>query len=267
MNKLTVGLLLLAACQIPGHATSVSVFDNSTYVDPTSATDLQAALTSMGYSVSTFTGITAAAITAAGGGSNLILFPGLLNFGQLAGDLSPAARTALADYVSNGGGLIVTGGSGFRLLNVAFYPTCDFVTVFCFASTGTGGPSFEDPAVAGGTPFSSDPATLTDPPQPDGAINPFAFTPPGGLNLYRDEVGGVFNSTMVLTAPFGSGHYGFLAWNYAGSLPNGSLDGGWDSVLNTMVQNVASTAAPEPASILLLSVALAGLAALRPRRA
>ena len=269
MRTFALPLFLLAVLPVPAHATSVIVFDNPAYVDTgssgASSDDLQALLGSLGYSVSTFTGITASDIAAAGNSANLILFPGLLNFGALASDLSPAADAALASYVAAGGGLIVTGGSGERLLNVALYPACDFTTVFCFASTGTSGPSFLDSTVAAGTSFSSAPATLTVPPQPDGAINPFAFTPAGGLNLYRDEVAGFFNGTTVLTAPYGAGHYGFLGWTYADSLPLGSQDGGWDSVLNTMVQSLASTNTPEPGTTVLFGSALLAFGAWRSR--
>src|SRR6185436_10825404 len=149
---------------------------------------------------------------AAAAGADLLLFPDLLNFGALAFDLDAAAKSALASYVAGGGGLITASGAGHRLLNAVLYPTCDFVSVFCFASSGSGGGSVRDNAVAAGTPYAAGPAVL-DPGQTEG-LNPFAFTPPGGLNLYRDLVGGFPNSTTVLTAPFGSGGFGYLAWGF-----------------------------------------------------
>ena len=263
MRTVVLRFLLFAALSSPVQATVIAVFDNPTYVDtsggpPVPSSDaLQALLTSQGNTVHTFAGLTAADFTTALSGANLILFPNLLNFGVLASDLSASAKTTLADYVSGGGGLIAIGDSASRLLNAIFYPTCDFVTVFCLASSGSTGPSFLDSGVAAGTPFAAAPAELTNPPQAGNGINPFAFTPPGGANLYRDHVLGSPNSTTVLTAPFGSGHFGFLAWNFADAAPLGGLNGGWNDVLDLTVSAVARPAAvPEPGSSSLLALAL-----------
>jgi hypothetical protein len=65
------------------------------------------------------------------------------------------------------------------------------------------------------------------------------------------------NSTTVLTAPFGSGHFRFLAWNFADAAPLGGLDRGWNAVLGLTVSAVARPAAvPEPRSASLLALAL-----------
>jgi hypothetical protein len=244
--------LLIAVSVAPVQASTIAVFDNPTYVDTTGGPPVpgsdavQALLISLGHTVLPFTGFAAADFSAAAG-ADLILFPHLLSFGVLATDLSAAAKTTLADYVAGGGGIITIGDSGSRLLNAIFYPTCDFVTVFCFATSGGSGPSFLDPAVAAGTPFAAAPAILGSPPEAGNGLNPFAFTPPGGANLYRDQVGGFPNSTTVLTAPFGTGHYGFLAWSFQGAAPLGPDDGGWSDVLDLMVGAVASSAAsPTP---------------------
>lgn len=278
MRTLILSLMLLAALSSPSEASVIALFDNPTYVDtsggpPVPSSDaLQALLASQGNTVHTFTGLTATDFTTALGGADLILFPHLLNFGVLASDLSSSAKAVLANYVSSGGGLIAVGDSAAHLLNTIFYPTCDFVTVFCFATSGGSGPSFLDASVAAGTPFAGAPAVLTDPPAAGNGLNPFAFTPAGGHNLYRDHVSGSPNSTTVLTAPFGSGQFGFLAWNFVDASPFGGLDGGWNGVLGLTVSAVAAApaAVPEPRSSSLLALALAvlgGTMRLRSRRA
>src|SRR5262245_59451226 len=106
MYKIVLGCLLVAVFSLPVQASVIAVFDNTTYVDtsgglPVSSSDaLQALLTSQGNTVHTFTGFTAADFAAAASGADLILFPALLNFAQLANDLSTSAKIALANYVS-----------------------------------------------------------------------------------------------------------------------------------------------------------------------
>src|SRR5262252_5036821 len=177
MMKISVLCVTLLGLLTPVHAEVVAVFDNPTYVNSSggagAASDsIQALLTSLGDTVAPFTGISAADFISAGSGANLILFPDLLNFGALVGALSAPAKAALANYVSSGGGLIAVGSSAHTLLNAIFYPTCAFVSVFCLASSGTSGPSFQDTAVTAGTPFAADPSTLSSPPQPGTGLNP-----------------------------------------------------------------------------------------------
>src|SRR6185503_9379069 len=107
-------------------------------------------------------------------------------------------------------------------------------------------------AVVAGTPYAAAPAVLGAG-QTEG-LNPFAFTPPGGLNLYRDLVLGAPNSTTVLTAPFGTGNFGYLAWGMGGATLGAA--GGWDQVLDIMVEDLAEAApaaAPAPGTLALLA--------------
>lgn len=255
MKSFVFGLILLTSPLATAWATAVAVFDNSTYVDagsPSSSADaVKTLLGNLGYSVSPFSGFAASDFTAAGGSANLLLFPDLKNDFQNV--LDGPAKAAIANYVANGGGLIAIGNYAHELLDRIFYPTCDFVTVFCFASSGVNTVSYLDNAVAAGTLFATAPATLSSTPVQATGVNPFAFTPSGGLNLYRDQVGGSPNSTTVLEAPFGNGHYGYLAWTYANSAGPGNL-GGWDTVLDSMVQTVASV--PEPDTLPLACLGL-----------
>src|ERR1051326_2165234 len=75
---------------------NVAVFDNNSFVDTSSGSffaesdNIQASLSSLGHTVNTFTGITAADFAAAEAGSDLLLIPEQEN-GALAPALSGAA--------------------------------------------------------------------------------------------------------------------------------------------------------------------------------
>jgi hypothetical protein len=262
MHRALLACLLMTLAPGTPWAARIALYNDATWVDSgtstASADSLSALLSSLGHTTVAFSGVSGSGFATALGGADLVVFPEMLSFGALAESLEPGAIAALNGFVSGGGGLIATGGSANRLLNKVFYPGCDFTAVFCLASSGTGGASFLDSAVAAGTAYAAAPATLASPPTLGDAINPFAFFPAGGLDLYRDRVAGSPNSTTALTAPFGSGHYGYLAWGFAGSVPNGTLDGGWAGLLGIMTNDVA--AVPEPSALLLSLAALPWLA-------
>jgi len=239
---LTAALLLTLTLGAP-RAAEIALFNDANRVSDASFSSLEALLAGLGHQTSTFTGRSGAEFSAGLNGADLVVFPELLNYAQLVAELESGALFALNDFVSAGGGLIAVGDYGFRLLNAVFYPVCG--PNACFASSGTGGASELQTGVAAGTAYAAAPASLSVPPTPPGAVNPFNFFPADGLDLYHDG----FGSSTVFTAPIGAGQYGFLAWGYAGSVPSGTLDGGWVDLLGIMVDEVA---APEPAAALLL---------------
>ena len=254
-----VSLLLAVAAPSVPRAAVVALYGDPSWIVGTSASSLQALLISSGHTINLLSGLTGAEFAAGLSGADLVVFPEMVNYGQLAGELQPGALTALNGFVSGGGGMIATGDYATLLLNATFYPGADSVTVFPLAATGTFGPSYLDTAVAAGTPYAGGPGTLTVPPEPAVAINPYFFLSPDALPLYRDEYGGA----TALTAPVGAGHYGYLAWGYDGAVLGG-LDGGWVSLLGIMANDVA--AVPEPSALVLLLVGLP-LLAWRQRRA
>jgi hypothetical protein len=258
MHRLPIATALLTLTLGGARAAQIALYDDPAWVSSASANSIKALLLDRGDSVSTFSGLSGATFSPALAGADLVLFPELTNYAEAAGYWDSAALLALSAFVSGGGGLIAAGDYGLRVLNTVFFPGCNGTTVPCYASTGSGGPSLIDGNVALGTAYAGGPTTLTAPPDPLGAINAYAFFPANGLNLYRDQSGG----TTVLAAPFGAGRYGFLAWGYGGSVPGGTLDGGWAPLMGIMVNDVA---APEPATALLLAGVLPLLAARRGR--
>jgi len=98
------GLLLGVALVAPRAAEGldVAVFDNPTHVDtedlPSSESDtVQAAITALGHSVSTFTDASDSGFTAALAGKDVLVIPEI-EFAQLV--LSPAAAAVVTNFVA-----------------------------------------------------------------------------------------------------------------------------------------------------------------------
>ncbi len=244
-------LLALLAVGAP-QAARIALYDDPAWIaagTPTASADaLAALLINEGHSLSRFSGLSGANVSAGLSGADLVLFPEMLTYGNLAANLDHEAVVALGDFVSDGGGLIAVGDYAYRLLNTIFHPACDFISVYCFAGSGSMGDNALEANVALGTPYAGAPATLAAF-QRD-AINAYAFFPLDGLNLYRDP----YDGTTVMTARSGAGGYGYFAWGFDGSVPVGTRDGGWADLLGIMVSDLA--AVPMPPTALLLVGAL-----------
>jgi hypothetical protein len=227
--------VLLVGAEAASAQFTVSVFDNDTYVDSSSggasaeSDNVQASLISLGHTVNTYTGITAADFTAAIDASDCLLFPEF-EHGLLGAALSASAKTVLSDYVSGGGGLIVNGGS-------AFIPqsTPEFLNaVFGFSlanSIHTTANNTLNVATAVGTEFEGGPASLP------GFSATHALTsgvPVGTKNIYESLVG-----ASVSIIPFGSGAIIHLGWDWFGAAPLGANNGGWLEVLDSAVRTCA----------------------------
>ncbi|MFQ5668218.1 MAG: DUF4215 domain-containing protein [Candidatus Binatia bacterium] len=212
---------------------NVAVFDDPGYVDSfgssaSESENLQAAVASLGHAVRPFTGTSAAAFRGALAGRQVLLIPDLER-GNLAPVLSAAAKTVLADFVADGGGLIIhhcAPGFDATFLN----------EVFGFAVTTANSPFMSTSVLqpgAAGTAFAGGPAFLPWHNLTGGITSPL---PANAQAIYRDLLG-----VSVALMPFGSGTIVFLGWDWHDGAPVGREDGGWLSVLGAAVPEASPT--------------------------
>ncbi|MEX0778069.1 MAG: Ig-like domain-containing protein [Phycisphaeraceae bacterium] len=212
-----------------GGSVTVAVFDDALYVDSagdySSESDtVQATLASLGFTVSTFTGINAADFTSALSTADVLLVPELEKR-DLAADLSAQAKAVIASFVASGGGLIVNSqlnGWSTNLLN-SLLGTSLFISSSS-ASTRT--------AAAAGTEYQDDPATLDAPSATYGVL--LSSLPTEAVTIYSDS----FDATVLLL-PYGRGKASHLAWDWYDAVPLGSRSGAWLQVLESTVLETA----------------------------
>jgi hypothetical protein len=203
---------------------SIAVFDNPSYVDTLGAAfsesdTIQASLVSLGHTVTTFTGLTAADFTAALAGKDVLVIPEQ-EIGAIAPALSAAAKTAIQNFVAGGGGLVIS--CDYR----------DFLNgVFGYSLVDGGSSTASITPAATGTAFAGGPATL--PPHSFTLEFDTASLPSGAQTIYSDGVG----STVTLI-PYGSGTIASLGWDWFNAAPLGSQDSGWLQVLDSAVEQV-----------------------------
>ena len=213
-----------------GSNITVAVFDDPVYVDTSGGTgaesdNVQATLASLGFTVNTFTGTTGTDWSTGLAGANVVLVPELEN-GNLASALDAAAITALQNYVSNGGGLLVHGSGGFSALLLN--------TVFGYSLSGSAAANtpFGQTGATTGTEFADDALSL-----PDNSLSyayDTASLPAGASSMY--ESGG---ETVVALMEEGSGEIAFLGWDWNNAAPVGTQDNGWVQVLESAVLETA----------------------------
>jgi hypothetical protein len=205
---------------------AVALFANTSYVDyspgdsGSEASNLEATLTAMGRSVTTFNGITASDFQAALNGKDLLAIPELEN-DDLDSDLDTAARTAIADFVSAGGTLMIHADFAIspyyiNLLNSTFG--------FSLEDNNTAGPYDLNTADAAGTVFADGPSTLPE----NNATGSVTTLPAGTKVIYDDQTTGDSALTLI---PYGDGSIVIFGWDWNDAVPTGSSDGGWLEVL------------------------------------
>jgi hypothetical protein len=229
-----------AAILIGAHAgaaagSTVAVFDNGSFVDTANnsylseSDNVQATLSGLGHSVTTFTGFAVADFTAAFSANQVVLIPEL-EVGDLNASLTPAARTVIANAVAGGKRLVVHGHNvrDNLLMNAVFGLSLTDGTIY-----GAGEAIAQTPAAAG-TAFAATPPAI--------AAHSAVFTistaslPPSYKSIYA--IGG---DTAVFTNATGSLVY--LGWDWLNAAPLGAYSD-WASTLAAAV----SFPVPEPGS-------------------
>ena len=170
-------------------------------------------------------------------GKDVVVIPELER-GTLEADLSPAASAALLDYVTNGGRLVIGGGQ---------FDAEDFLNALFGWSLASVMPTTATTRLATtiGTDFENGPASL---PTPSATRHlDRGSLPAGSAPLYEaaGEVG-------VLSVEVGRGEVIYLAWDYFGSEPVGTVGEEWVTILEQAV--------PEPATTTMLAAGTALLA-------
>lgn len=208
----------------------IALFDNGSYVDSSSGAQyaesdtLQATLRSQGHTVTTFTGTTAAAFSAALAGADLLVVPEQEN-GQLAPALAADARQVIRGYVESGHGFIAMGTFVDRAASLI-----NAISGRALDDDGVGQTSLVA-ANALGTPFAGGPATLNAP----------SYTVGAYLSGLRPGEAIYANASMASVAvlPLGTGRIGYLGWDWFYAAPNATQDGGWLTVLDRMVAHLS----------------------------
>lgn len=213
---------------------SLAMFFDPVFVDTAAPSgegaELAASLTSLGHSVHSFSGITAADFSSGLSGRQTLVFPEA-DRANLAGSLTSDAKAVIANFVQQGGGLVMaadSGGGGFQdreLLN----------SIFGFQLVDVGSPSTSSlMAAASGTRFAGGPATLPQLNQTSGFTN--ASLPAGAKSIYASNN----NDAYVALLPAGTGEIAYLGWDWFGAAPApGTQDGGWLDVLDRAVEQVS----------------------------
>jgi exosortase sorting signal-containing protein len=229
-------------------ATDVALFFNPTYVDTTSpppdadAQNFKQALELDGFTVTTFTGITAADINAAVTGKQVLAFPEL-EVRDLSPDLDANALFVIANFVSNDGGTLIVCNQGdgdpLAIINKAFVGAG-----FVMTATPVTGP-ITITSAADGTSFAGGPATLPV----NNATNAVlaSSVPPSAKIIYADANG---NGVVVLIPPSGGvtggGNIVILGWDWFGAASAGGNepDTDWDAVLKVAASITGTATIP-----------------------
>jgi len=241
-----IGLVVVAG---QAQAANVALFFNPTYVDTSpapngEATNLRDTLLALGFTVNTFTGITADAISAATVGQQVLMYPEL-EVRDLSPDLDLNASFTIGFFVYNGGTLVVCNqadGDPLAVINKAFSGQAQPPNQVFQLTAVPVVPPYTRTSAANGTPFASGPATLPPNNIVSGVLK--ASLPAAAKIIYADANG---NAVVVWIPNFGgvtgNGNVIVLGWDWFDATttanPGGQPSDEWNAVLN-VAANFAS---------------------------
>ncbi|MCP5304454.1 MAG: hypothetical protein H6953_03320 [Chromatiaceae bacterium] len=244
--------LALFASQGAG-AAAVAVFDDASFVAEESD-NIQAVLsTTLGHTVSTFTGTADGVFGTALSGADALVIPEQEN-GDLSSALSATAIAEITGFMASGGQVVVVGsyyttGDGFgaamvnALLGTAFGET-DFSTASSSSIT----------AAAAATPFAGGPASL---PNLSGTSG---LTGVAAANT-------VYQTGGAASVAWFSAGLTYIGWDFFDAAPLRTTDPqGWETILDIAV-TPRDTQVPVPATALLLLAGIVGSRAVSRRAA
>ena len=143
-------------------------------------------------------------------------------------DMSAGAKSAVNNFVSNGGRLLM-----FAPDNGDVIPFLNDIFSFSIISGGEGGIS--EPislTVAGSALFPSESSTI--PSLSDTSYLETSTLPAESVTIYE---GSGANESVVTMIPYGSGKIYVLGWDWYDASPLGGEDGGWLSLLESILQS------------------------------
>lgn len=143
-------------------------------------------------------------------------------------DMSAGAKSAVNNFVSNGGKLLM-----FAPDNGDVIPFLNDIFSFSIISGGEGGIS--EPislTVAGSALFPSESPTI--PILSDTSYLETSTLPAESVTIYE---GSGANESVVTMIPYGSGKIYVLGWDWFDASPQGGEDGGWLSLLESILQS------------------------------
>jgi hypothetical protein len=217
---------------------NVALFFDDAYVNTElggtgSAENLRETLTTQGFTVNTFTGITTAEWTAALAGVKTVAVPQLFNDQDLAADMEPGALAALQGYIAGGGKLVTFSISNWSFLDAVFGLPVDTIT---------GNAGCQQPctitAAAAGTEFEGGPTNLAE--LDETTTVEVATFPAGTANIYAD--GEVPGEAGVAKTPVSDGCVVYLGWDWRFNAEQAADFPPWFDVLERAVD--APCAAP-----------------------
>ncbi|TWU41147.1 Calx-beta domain-containing protein [Novipirellula artificiosorum] len=205
--------------------------------------NLSQSLTTLGHTVTGFTDLSAAGISAGVAGQDVLAIPEM-EWGDALTEIDAPARTVISNFVNGGGHLMVHSDSfgnenSAELLNATFGWSLVESSAINFSTTKT--------AAAATTPFAAGPATLDG----DNGTRGFETSslPAGAVSVYDDGT-----DTSVFYAPVGSGSVTFVGYDWFDAAPNGANAAGtdladWAFVIDTVANFNGPTVLPTAVSV------------------